>query len=173
MNRIVPQALIEYLFLFHYKRDYFECHEVLEEYWKNEGEKNDIWSGLIQVAAAFYHYRRGNVRGAYKLAKKALSNLMKEEQQLRKLGFHSKKFFTILEQMIENSKNGLPYKSIDLPLNDPYIKKLYENYCEEKGGKQPIESELCPFIIHKHRLRDRTTIVQNRKRALLMKKRDR
>ncbi len=31
-----PNAYLDYLVYFHGHRDYFECHEVLEEYWKKD-----------------------------------------------------------------------------------------------------------------------------------------
>jgi len=30
-----PEPYLEYLIQFHAERDYFECHEILEEYWKS------------------------------------------------------------------------------------------------------------------------------------------
>lgn len=51
-----PKAYIEYLVHFHSDRDYFECHEILEEHWKQDG-RNKGWLVLIQTAVAFYHYR--------------------------------------------------------------------------------------------------------------------
>ena len=58
-----PQKYIEYLVHFHGDRDYFECHEILEEYWKkiDNGNKESIWVGLIQLAVANYHHRRKNL----------------------------------------------------------------------------------------------------------------
>lgn len=49
-----PQAYIEYLEYYHGARDYFECHEVLEEYWKENPSSplSAAWVGLIQLAVA-------------------------------------------------------------------------------------------------------------------------
>lgn len=35
-----PAEYLEYLVYFHADRDYFECHEILEEYWKEQGMNN-------------------------------------------------------------------------------------------------------------------------------------
>lgn len=45
--------------------DYFRAHEVLEQAWlaAREPEKTFL-KGLIHVAVALYHYRRGNAHGA-------------------------------------------------------------------------------------------------------------
>lgn len=49
-------------------RQYFECHESLEEIWQEEtGDVRDFYKGLIQVAAAFVHITRENCTGARRL----------------------------------------------------------------------------------------------------------
>lgn len=72
-----PLAYIEYLAHFHGSRDYFECHELLEAHWKLEQnhERKVIWHGLIQVAVASYHERRGNFAGAVKMMEQAVNRL--------------------------------------------------------------------------------------------------
>ncbi|WP_260405419.1 DUF309 domain-containing protein, partial [Paenibacillus sp. 598K] len=65
--RIYPDDYIQYLIEFHVTRDYFECHELLEEYWKEQPGDDpfyDTWVGLIQIAVSQYHHRRSNHRGA-------------------------------------------------------------------------------------------------------------
>ena len=47
---------------------FFEAHEVWEEVWLAEADPEKTFlQGLIQVAAAFHHYKRGNSRGAESL----------------------------------------------------------------------------------------------------------
>jgi hypothetical protein len=49
-------------------RKFFEAHEVWEELWLREPEPEKTFlQGLIQLAAAFHHYGRGNLRGAESL----------------------------------------------------------------------------------------------------------
>jgi predicted metal-dependent hydrolase len=46
-------------------QEFFEAHEVWEEVWLTEGEPEKTFlQGIIQIAAAFHHYRRGNSDGA-------------------------------------------------------------------------------------------------------------
>jgi predicted metal-dependent hydrolase len=46
-------------------REFFEAHEVWEEVWLVEAEPEKTFlQGIIQIAAAFHHYRRGNRDGA-------------------------------------------------------------------------------------------------------------
>ncbi len=52
-------------------RRFFEAHEVLEALWLTEqGEEKLFLHGLIQVAAAFHHYLRGNEEGFRSLLEK-------------------------------------------------------------------------------------------------------
>jgi predicted metal-dependent hydrolase len=62
MNR--EQAVSEFLRLFN-EQEFFEAHDVLEEFWQEYGEHDrTFYQGLIQVAVALEHARRGNAKGA-------------------------------------------------------------------------------------------------------------
>jgi predicted metal-dependent hydrolase len=44
---------------------FFECHEYFEDIWRAApADERDFYHGLILVAAAFYHYEKGNLHGA-------------------------------------------------------------------------------------------------------------
>lgn len=48
--------------------EYFECHESLEDLWRNEpGKIRDLYKGILQIAVAIYHAKRSNLRGALRL----------------------------------------------------------------------------------------------------------
>ena len=50
--------------------DWFECHETLEDLWVGEeGEARHFYQGILQVAVALHHWRRGNFGGAVSLLK--------------------------------------------------------------------------------------------------------
>lgn len=65
---------VEFLYYFNTARDYFECHEVMEELWLEEG-RSPLLQGLLQVAVGLYHHGNGNVSGAIKLLTAALEKL--------------------------------------------------------------------------------------------------
>lgn len=45
--------------------DWFECHEVLEDLWRDDPSPGrTFYQGLIMAAVALEHWRRGNPRGA-------------------------------------------------------------------------------------------------------------
>jgi uncharacterized protein len=49
-------------------REFFEAHEVWEELWLlAPAQEKAFLQGIIQIAAAFHHYGRGNRRGAKSL----------------------------------------------------------------------------------------------------------
>jgi len=48
--------------------EYFEAHEALEEAWRQEkGIIRDLYRGILQIAVAYLHVRRGNYAGAIKV----------------------------------------------------------------------------------------------------------
>lgn len=58
------------------RREFFECHEVLEEVWFAEsGPAKRFYQGIIQIAVAFYHYENGNYTGALKLMQRGIERL--------------------------------------------------------------------------------------------------
>ncbi|NQX48050.1 DUF309 domain-containing protein [Paenibacillus tritici] len=61
---------LAYLIYFNRDRDYFECHEVLEELWL-EKQRDPLYKALLQVAVGLYHFRNNNVRGGLILLKQS------------------------------------------------------------------------------------------------------
>jgi predicted metal-dependent hydrolase len=56
--------------------EFFRAHEVWEEIWLMEGAPEKTFlQGLIQAAAAFHHYTRGNLSGAQSLLASAAAKL--------------------------------------------------------------------------------------------------
>lgn len=57
-------------------REFFECHETLEEAWKPErGPRRLFLQALIHLAVGFYHCQRGNPAGADRQIRKGLRKL--------------------------------------------------------------------------------------------------
>lgn len=55
---------------------FFECHELLEDAWRaTDGPAKNLYHGIVQVAAAFYHYEKGNLHGARTLLTKGVQRL--------------------------------------------------------------------------------------------------
>ncbi len=63
----MPQGLHEGISLFN-AGEYFECHEVLEDIWREETDPvRALYQGILQIGVAFHHLHRDNWRGAVKL----------------------------------------------------------------------------------------------------------
>lgn len=66
---------------------FFESHEHLEEVWQQErGPVRDFYKGLIQLAAAYVHLGRGNLKGGERLCRTGLQYL-KPYEAAGALGF--------------------------------------------------------------------------------------
>lgn len=173
-----PNAYIEYLVHFHGNRDYFECHEVLEEHWKEDQpkERKAYWVGLIQIAVGLYHHRRNNWNGAQRMMTNALSILDKEKEALSVLGLDPEKTTMLLRKKVKEIQNKVPYQSIDLPISDKNLLKECIEYCKKHqtpwGSVSDMNDE---FLLHKHTRRDRSEVITERKKSLALrqqKKRD-
>jgi predicted metal-dependent hydrolase len=58
------------------RRDWFECHETVEDLWIGTvGEMRDFYQGIIQIAIALHHWRNGNFGGAVSLLKGGAGHL--------------------------------------------------------------------------------------------------
>ncbi|KXZ21962.1 hypothetical protein AXI59_11960 [Bacillus nakamurai] len=171
-----PKAYIGFLAEFHATRDYFECHELLEEYWKESPpkERNMYWVGLIQLAVALYHQRRQNQTGAKRLIASSLRILRSEEQAVRSLGLSYPRLIELIESLSDDIEAGSPYKSVMLPIIDENLKEACLAECRRKGytwGQNSILTDT--FLINKHRLRDRTDVIMERNREIERRKKNR
>lgn len=168
-----PKAYIQYLSHFHGDRDYFECHEVLEEHWKQNPPhmRKRYWVGFIQLAVALYHQRRGNYNGAYKMIKSAISILKDERESIEGLGLSYEKLLQQLKALLYEIKLQNVYTSIDLPIIDPNLLTTCIDYCNSLGVEwKQRENPANEAIIHKHKMRDRSDIVNERLTQLRQKR---
>ncbi|WP_166639164.1 DUF309 domain-containing protein [Aureibacillus halotolerans] len=149
-TNVPPEAFLSYLLHFHGTRDYFECHEILEDHWKSEDIKNPLWSGLIQLAVSQYHHRRGNFRGAVRLLEKAIVKLPADDPQLQELGVDGPQLHTLLNTLQTRAANQQLYKSVILPLS-PSLQKACQVACDEQGLLFGQQSDLTnDSLINRH-----------------------
>lgn len=125
------QQYLDFLFEFHMTRDYFECHEIMETYWKSQPELTDkkcAEVALLQLSVGLYHWRRGNFTGALYELKRVHENLeftlkdLVEVYQLSGLDFAED--IADLVYLVETRQE---YYDYNLPLEAPILKA----YCEE------------------------------------------
>jgi uncharacterized protein len=168
-----PQAFIKYLYHFHVDRDYFECHEILEEYWKEHTprKKDSVWVGLILLAVANYHHRRGNFTGAKKTLTKAIHLLHLNQTEIKRLGLNENNLLIIMNNHLKEIKKNSPYYSYTLPIDDNQL--LYQCFkefidAEENWGKNSNLTD--EDLIHRHKNRDRSNVIAERQNAISTKK---
>ncbi|RLQ95043.1 DUF309 domain-containing protein [Falsibacillus albus] len=167
-----PKEYIAYLVEFHCSRDYFECHEILEDYWKenNGGRLDSIWIPFIQTAVALYHHRRQNWSGAERMLQKAINKFKTQKIEVLALGLDHEKLLGLLQQTVHDIRNRRPYQSINLPITDLDLLKTCELSCISLGGFWKKSDLSDRNLIHRHKLRDRSDVIEARKKAILEKK---
>ena len=171
----IPRAFIVFLVYFQGVRDYFECHEILEDEWKKAPvkERQDYWKGFIAIAVSQYHHRRGNFKGALKAVQNAITRLKHEEELLFVFGLDAARLLKKLEEVRENILHQKPYKSIQLPIIDVVLHEECKKRSSEKGCVFGNESDMTDEgLIHKHRIPNRSSIISKREQLHLKKQRD-
>lgn len=170
---LYPEQYIQFLAHFNGDRDYFECHEILEEYWKESTDrsKNSIWVGFILLAVSRYHHRRSNYNGAKRTLEKAIKIFSLHEREPILLGLNVDIFFPMLSKLLVQAVQEKRYQSITLPISDSVLLEACIKECQNKGFNWGQESKLeDESIIHRHKLRDRTNVIEERMVALKNKK---
>lgn len=176
-----PAAYIEYLVEYHVTRDWFECHEIMEEYWKEEQELQlkPTWNMLVKIAVAQYHERRANYIGAAKLYRSLLALWPRVSWEIlsiddRNLRHEVERHLSITEHLIDvkNEESiGIPFEAINMIITDPELIRSCQNHCEARNITwQTLQTPVGEEIMHRHRLRDRTDVITARHEALVSKR---
>lgn len=164
-----PQPYLDYLVQFHAERDYFECHEILEEYWKSAppAERKQVWVALIQIAVSLYHQRRGNLPGARKMLTNAIRLVEEHRSEWKQLGLDGARLAKLLKKRLNEVNKGVPYSSFNLPIADPDLQKAYQQACAAQNLPFARSSDMSnTYLLHKHALRDRREVLEERQRQL-------
>lgn len=122
------------MFMYHFNetRDYFECHEVMEQLWLENG-RNPVYQGLLQVAVGLYHHHNENDNGAVKLFTAALEKIIHEPGRDLGIDFSKLKHDTAkyLQQLHHRETHPFHPYSIVIDIIDPelidLLTKLKEN----------------------------------------------
>ncbi|WP_240675764.1 DUF309 domain-containing protein [Ammoniphilus sp. CFH 90114] len=113
---------IEYLYYFNEERDYYECHEVMEELWLLEG-KNKLLQGLLQVAVGLHHFRNDNITGAIKLFEQAMAK--HQEPWSGELGINKERLFhevqMYLYKLYDYNNKPFPFYDLTIEITDPSL----------------------------------------------------
>lgn len=122
---------VAYLVYFNRDRDYFECHEVLEELWL-EKQREPVYQGLLQIAVALFHFRNGTVNhtynkiaGAVKMMKSSYNKLL--PYQHHALGINMEKLMADVQLYIERlehyQEQPFDFYDLKIQITDPLLQK--------------------------------------------------
>ncbi|WP_123040692.1 DUF309 domain-containing protein [Cohnella candidum] len=168
MNSIdhYPESYLAYLAEYYGSRDFFECHEIMEEYWKEQtGSRYEgCWLVFIRIAVACYHARRGNWAGARKMMAKAAAEA--DPVRMEELGMNGAELKERLRKTASawNAEQPPSYTDFEFPIADPWLLQLSQQACLEQGWEwgTPLD-RLGPDIVNRHLTRDRTHVVEARR----------
>ncbi|MFD1030905.1 DUF309 domain-containing protein [Metaplanococcus flavidus] len=158
MHPLHHPLFIQYIIHFNFNEDYFECHEVGEEYWKNVAPKDKMHplAGWIQLAVGMYHWRRSNFPGALRSFIRAKDKL--SDAGVWTEGFDSELLVEQLSASIQAVTERREFSAYRLPVISDELAQVVQEYMADNPG----ESLDAHFLMHKHRLRDRTSIINLR-----------
>lgn len=154
----------KFIVYFNCNQDYFECHEVLEEYWKSSTpySKEHPLTGFIQLATGLYHWRRGNFPGAHR-------TMVKAEQKLSDLVQYDPRYTEeididhLVNQInlsIVKITNSEQFSPFFIEMNSDALPTLLQSTARDMH-LLPLNSDA---VIHKHMLRDRSDILAEREK---------
>lgn len=149
---------IDYITYFNGNRDYFECHEVLEEYWKDIAprDKEHVLVGLVQIATGMYHWRRGNLRGAIRIFEKGIACINAQQAHPLLTVFHMPQLLERLQNTKEQMIQQQPFTPFLLPVHHV---ELHAHIMQCIASLPPADED---FLRDKHKLRDRTEVYEAR-----------
>ncbi|WP_238649375.1 DUF309 domain-containing protein [Paenibacillus piscarius] len=137
---------VAYLIYFNRDRDYFECHEVLEELWLKR-DRDPLYKALLQVAVGLYHFRDGNVRGGRIMLKQSSEVLLRYPADtlgidLRKLAQEAADY---AERLEDYDRQPFAYYDLSIRIADPGLEQemlaaaqsLPPNVPQRRGPQRP------------------------------------
>lgn len=124
---------LAYVVYFNRDRDYFECHEVMEELWLENG-RSSLLQGLLQAAVGLHHWDNGNRSGAVKLMTAALEKLGAHDGDVA-LGLDLAALRRSLEERLEALARrplDAPFRAFELRIVDDGLRISAERWNEER-----------------------------------------
>jgi len=120
---------VAFLAYFNRERDYFECHEVMEQLWLEEA-RDPLYQGLLQVAVGLYHHRNGNIDGGVKLLTAAIHKL--EGRAPVTLGIDMGKLLqdakAHLARLERHADTPFPFRDLDIVVVDPALAEAVDGF---------------------------------------------
>ncbi|MEG0235033.1 MAG: DUF309 domain-containing protein [Cetobacterium sp.] len=109
----------EFMDTFQIQRDFFKCHEILEEIWIEETKcetRKHVSINLLLIAVGLYHWRNKNYKGAIQVLENSLNNYDEVSKDIEILNIDSKYLKQKILVTIESLKIKKEYEEIYLPI---------------------------------------------------------
>lgn len=162
MHPYFHPLFVEFLVYFNDNQDYFEGHEVLEEYWKSIPgySKSHPLTAYILLSTGMYHWRRGNLNGAFRTIDKALQrfNSLSPIYDEYKEMIEFDQLLLDVELAKKEISSGHSFCAIEIVIQAHQLIELV-HFAKQKLILLPAGSE---DVIHKHMRRDRSDILKLR-----------
>ncbi|MCM3709815.1 DUF309 domain-containing protein [Sporosarcina luteola] len=137
---------------------------MLEEYWKSVPDytKNHPLTAFILLSTGLYHWRRGNVEGAYRTLVKAENKMLAfQEFDIRYTeDIDYGRLVQDTATSVTKLKNGDPFSPLLILLSSETLQQSVEEIASSME-LLPVGSDA---VIHKHMLRDRSDILEEREK---------
>lgn len=147
------QQYLDFLFEFHMVRDYFECHEIMETYWKSQPtfpDKKQAEVALLQLAVGLYHWRRGNYNGALYELERVQANLEYTLKDLVEVyDLSGLDLAEDISDLVYLVKTNQEYYDYNLPLNQHVLQAYCEAFELSSSWQAPSPMD-DDAIIHHH-----------------------
>ncbi|MDB5054906.1 MAG: hypothetical protein JWM44_2956 [Bacilli bacterium] len=131
--KVYDPLYVQFIYYFNIERDYFECHEVMEELWLEEG-RAPLYQGLLQIAVGLYHHWNGNVGGSIKLFSQGIDKLQHFPEHT--LGIDLARIVTesreYVEKLLRIEQEPFEFYDLNLILLDPRLEELLAALMIEK-----------------------------------------
>lgn len=157
MHPLFHPLFTQFITYFNEHEDYFECHEVLEEYWKEIAPKDKTHplTAWILLATGMYHWRRGNFSGAKRSLSKSIDRIRMNEKSVFFEGVH-------LQEVMKNIQHALEFANMEKSF-EAFKIQIVSQKLKDVIDTQPALVPLTgDHLIHKHMLRDRSEILKAR-----------
>ena len=157
MHPLFHPLFVQFVIYFNEHKDYFECHEVLEEYWKEIAPKDKTHplTAWILLSTGMYHWRRSNFNGAKRSLIKSSERFHINGLNAFNEGINYSELMNNLQISIESLEDKKGFQPFNIQVDSPDLLSAIHN--------QPALNALTgDQLIHKHMLRDRTEILNAR-----------
>ncbi|WP_418963934.1 DUF309 domain-containing protein [Cetobacterium sp.] len=113
------EKYFEFIDTFQNQRDFFKCHEILEEIWIEETKcetRKHLSINLLLISVGLYHWRNKNFKGAIQVFENSLNNYDEVSMEMESIGIDSKLLKKIVLDIVDNLKNKQDYREVFLPI---------------------------------------------------------